>query len=184
MPRKKKFTIPEVLARAVRRFSMYGYHASSIRDLVLAMGIQRGSMYDTFASKRGLFLSALRHHLEAEGNVLQQIVERFTSPTEALMALAERVANDRFLVRPAVELASHDDEIGQTVAEAHREVACLFEALIERGQSAGEIDGAVDPVVAGSALLGLCIGIGVIGNPAELRQQGRELVPAPAGERG
>lgn len=60
----------------------------SIRDLVLAMRIQRGSIYGTFASKR--------HHLEAEGKVLQQIVERGTSSTKALMALAERVANDRF----------------------------------------------------------------------------------------
>ena len=183
MPRKKEFTIPEVLVRAVRRFSKYGYHATSIRDLVQAMRIQRGSIYDTFASKRGLFLSALRHHLEAEGKVLQQIVERGTSPTAALMALAERVANDRFIVRAAVELASHDDEIGRTVAEAQREVARRFGALIERGQRAGEIDGAVDPVEAGSALLGLCIGVGVIGKPAVLQQQGRKLLPAPSGER-
>ena len=57
MPRKKEFTIPEILARAVRRFSKYGYHATSIRDLVLAMRIRRGSIYGTFASKRASGLS-------------------------------------------------------------------------------------------------------------------------------
>ena len=44
-------------------------------------------------------------------------------------------------------------------------------ALIEQGQRAGEIDGTVDPVQAGCAVAGLCIGVIVIGEPAAAPQQ-------------
>ena len=55
MPRTKLFTVEDVLAKAVSRFSTHGYHATSINDLTLLFGIGRGSIYDTFGSKRGLF---------------------------------------------------------------------------------------------------------------------------------
>ena len=184
MPREKQFTVAEVLARAKRRFSEYGYHATSVGDLELAMRISRGSIYGTFESKRELFVHALRHHLEVEGGLLQEIVEQASAPASAIMTLAARVAGDKFMIRAAVELAAHDDGIGQIVAEAQREVARLFEEMIERGQSAGEIDGAVDPAQTGRALLGLCIGIGVLDkSPVALLQQGRALLPAPSGAR-
>lgn len=185
MPREKQFTVAEVLARAERRFSEYGYHATSVGDLELAMRISRGSIYGTFESKRELFVHALRHHLEVEGGLLQEIVERATSSASAIMTVAARVAGDKFIIRATIELAAHDDEIGQIVAEAQREVARLFGELIERGQRANEIDGAVDPGQTGHALLGLCIGTGVIDNspvsPVALLQQGRALLPAPSG---
>lgn len=183
MSRKRQFTVEGVLAQAGRTFSKYGYHATSVGDLVRAMCIMRSSIYDTFGSKHGLFLSALGHHLEVEGNWRQQIVEQAPAPAAAIMALAERVAGDEFVVRAAVDLAAHDDETGRIVAGAQREVVHLFGALIEQGQCGGEIDGAVDPVEAGSALLGLCIGAGVIGAPpVVLQQQVRALLRTPSGE--
>jgi len=36
-----------------------GYEATSMQDLVEAMGINRGSLYGTFGGKRALFLAAL-----------------------------------------------------------------------------------------------------------------------------
>ena len=102
---------------------------------------------------------------------------------EALLAPARnrrsRVGRIRFITRIAVELASRDDEVGEIVAEAQREVAHLFGVLIERGRRDGEIAGAVDPVQTGHALLRLCIGVGVIGTPpVDLLQQSRALLPA------
>ena len=76
------------------------------------MRIKRLSMYDTFDSKRELFLRALRH-LEAEQLAAG---DRRAGPTTtaAIMALAARVA---------VELASHDDEIGRVRSPARGGVA-------------------------------------------------------------
>ena len=48
-----------VLDRAMQVFWSRGYQATSIQHLVGRMGIQRGSLYDTFGDKRGLFFAAI-----------------------------------------------------------------------------------------------------------------------------
>jgi TetR/AcrR family transcriptional repressor of nem operon len=58
----KQFDRDEVLERAMRLFWERGYGATSIDDLVRAMGINRGSLYATFGNKRGLFLEALERY--------------------------------------------------------------------------------------------------------------------------
>ena len=67
-----------MLAKAVRRFSTHGYHATSVGDLEQCMGIHRASIYDTFGSKRGLFVSALRFYIERYEARLRGIVDQAT----------------------------------------------------------------------------------------------------------
>ena len=71
MSRAKQFAVDDVLAKAVHRFSTHGYHDTSIRNLEQCMGIHRTSMYGAFGSKRGLFVSALRFHIERYGGALR-----------------------------------------------------------------------------------------------------------------
>jgi len=170
MPRTKQFKVENVLAKAVSRFSTHGYHATSINDLTLLFGIGRGSIYDTFDSKRGLFVSALRFYIERYEATLREIVNQSATPAAALRNMFVGVVNDcGFIVGTAVELAAHDDEIGRIVAEVWSEVESLFSMLIEEGQDAGEIAVDVDPVGTARALLGLCLGSRVIGEPLLLQ---------------
>ena len=179
MPRAKQFSVEVVLAKAVSRFSTHGYHATSVGDLTQCMGIHRVSIYDTFGSKRGLFVSALRFYIERYAATLRGIVDQASTPVAALRGMFTGAVNDSgLIVRTAVELAAHDDEIGRIVAEVWREVEHLFRLLIEEGQSAGEIAKHVDPIPTARALLGLCLGSGVIGEPLLL--QVTVLVPAPS----
>ncbi len=48
MPRVKLFDESEVLNKATNLFWKKGYHATSIQDLVNHLGINRGSLYDTY----------------------------------------------------------------------------------------------------------------------------------------
>ena len=170
MPRPKKFTVEVVLAKAVRRFSKHGYHATSVGDLTRQLGIHRASIYDTFGSKRGLFVSALRFHIERYEATLRKLVNQSATPAAALRNMFVGAVNDcGFIVGTAVEMAAHDDEIGRIVAEVWSEVESLFSMLIEEGQSAGEIAVDVDPVGTAHALLGLCLGSRVIGEPLLLQ---------------
>ena len=73
-----------MLAKAVRRFSKHGYHATSVGDLEQCMGIHRASIYDTFGSKRGLFVSALRFYIERYEARLRGIVDQAPTPGAAL----------------------------------------------------------------------------------------------------
>ena len=170
MPRPRKFTVEDVLAKAVRQFSTHGYHATSVKDLEQCMGIHRGSIYDTFGSKRGLFVSALRSHIERYEATMREIVNQSATPAAALQNMFVGAVNDcGFIVGTAVELAAHDDEIGRIVAEVWSEVESLFSKLIEEGQGVGEIAEHVDPASTARALLGLCLGSRVIGEPLLLQ---------------
>ena len=62
MPWEKQFDVDAALDRAMEGFWSRGYAASSTQDLLGRMGINRGSLYDTFGSKRALFLAALRRY--------------------------------------------------------------------------------------------------------------------------
>ena len=60
----KQFDRGEVLDRAMVLFWKRGYEATSIRDLVAATGINRGSIYATFGDKKRLFLAVLDRYGE------------------------------------------------------------------------------------------------------------------------
>ena len=176
MPRPRKITVEDVLAKAVRRFSTHGYHATSVKDLEQCMSMGRGSIYDTFGSKRGLFVSALRSQIECYEARLRGIVDQASTPAAALRGVFTGAVSDcDFIVRTAVELAAHDDEIGRIVAGVWSEVESLFSRLIEEAQDAGEIAVGVDSVGTARALLGLCLGSRVIGEPLLLQVQALAL---------
>ena len=65
MARHKAFNREEVLDRAIEVFWAHGYEATSIQELVDSMGINRGSLYDTFGDKHRLFLEALDRYEQA-----------------------------------------------------------------------------------------------------------------------
>lgn len=66
MARPRNFDEDEVIERAADTFARLGYAACSVDDLVDATGLQRGSLYKAFGSKRGLFEQVLRKALVAE----------------------------------------------------------------------------------------------------------------------
>ena len=170
MPRPRKFTVEDLLAKAVRRFSTHGYHATSVGDLEQCIGIHRASIYDIFGSKRGLFVSALRSQIERYEATLRESVNQSATPAAALRNMFVGAVNDcGLIVRTAVELAAHDEEIGRIVAEVWSEVESLLSKLIEEAQDAGEIAVDMDPVGTARALLGLCLGSRVIGEPLLLQ---------------
>jgi TetR/AcrR family transcriptional repressor of nem operon len=60
--RPQAFDRDVVLDRAMRVFWSRGYEAASIEHLVTRMGIQRGSLYQTFGDKRALFFAAIERY--------------------------------------------------------------------------------------------------------------------------
>ena len=65
MARPREFDLEVVLAEARILFAKKGYHGTSIDDLVRATGLQRGSIYKAFGSKRNLFEATLREMLSS-----------------------------------------------------------------------------------------------------------------------
>src|ERR1700760_3577197 len=57
--RPREFDMDE----AIRVFCEQGYNATSIGDLIDAMGLASGSIYKAFRDKRAVFLAALDRHV-------------------------------------------------------------------------------------------------------------------------
>lgn len=66
MARPRNFVEADVVDSAAAAFGRLGYIGCSIDDLVEATGLQRGSLYKVFGSKRGLFEKVLAQALSGD----------------------------------------------------------------------------------------------------------------------
>lgn len=177
MPRAKCFDRDEALQNAMQAFWENGYEATSVQDLVDRMGINRGSLYDTFGDKHQLFLEALDHYtieslsrnaaLKKEGNAR-------TVLSEFLYAFMFRNFEDPlnrgcFITNTAVERSVHDQDCATRVRKYFADVEKNIEALIDRGQKAGDIASTRDPETLAAFFIGVMQGIRVVAkvNPNE-----------------
>ena len=62
--RPRSFDEQEILATVMHLFYQNGYHGTSSRLLQQATGLTAPSLYNSFGSKRDLFLAALRRYAE------------------------------------------------------------------------------------------------------------------------
>ncbi len=149
MARPKAFDREQVLTKAMEVFWEKGYEATSMQDLVVAMGIHRGSLYDTFQDKRTLFLAAIAHYRNTvvrESTACLQIPGAARSAIEAyVMAFAERAvsASQRrgcLMTNAIVEVAAHDPEATAILNRSLRSVEDAFYRALGRAQDNNEID--------------------------------------------
>lgn len=171
MPWEKQFDVDKALDKAIKAFWSKGYDATSTQDLLDCMGINRGSLYDTFGNKHALFLQALRRFQDDYQARQLAKAAHDRSPRQAIHALFQSLLADAltdkercgcFLVNSALDMAPHDAEIENIVAQGFRQIETFLAELIVRGQESGEIERTVDPVDVSRALLGLMIAMRVL----------------------
>jgi TetR/AcrR family transcriptional repressor of nem operon len=105
-------------------FAQRSYDGTSIDDLVNHLGVHRGSLYKTFGNKRGLYLTALRRHIDHDVTALAAAVSAGADADEVRQVLAD--GHDLGLLFLAmVERAPIDPE---AAAETSRAMAMLDEA--------------------------------------------------------
>ena len=148
MARQKEFDREVVLAKAMETFWQYGYEGTSIQDLLNSMGINRGSLYDTFGDKRSLFLEAIAHY---EATIVQQILKTLAAPNASKQAIidyfnqvVDRIISDKqrrgcLLTNTAVELCAHDPDTAQRVTDDLKRVEGAFYMALSRAKTLGEL---------------------------------------------
>lgn len=148
MPRQRAFDRETVLDGAMAAFWTKGYTATSIEDLVTTMGIQRGSLYATFGSKRSLFFSVLTRYervvtrellavLEAPGSGLSAIRRFFRLRVEG--SLDRRRPPGCLVTNSAVELSPRDRGAAARVGRALAALEATFLRALERARGQGEL---------------------------------------------
>jgi TetR/AcrR family transcriptional repressor of nem operon len=165
----KEFEPQEAVDAAMQLFWCKGYGATSMRDLLDAMCIGRGSFYDTFGDKHALFLAALDRFENArtswmdealEGSGLGGIGEVFRQTVESLVGFEPR--RGCLLANTAVELAPHDAEVAARISRYVRRTEEAFTDALVRAQGAGEIPADSDPKVLARFLVSNIHGLRVL----------------------
>ncbi|MCY7682712.1 TetR/AcrR family transcriptional regulator [Bacillus velezensis] len=151
MARSKEFDEKAVLRKAMELFWEQGYEKTSMQDLVDHMGIHRRSIYDTFGDKRSLFLASLNHYEELIANEMESIISNNSSIKQAIRDVfifvlnsIEQYPKGCLSVNAAIELSLLDKEIGRIVTKMFNRTEDMFNNLIKRGQTSGEISKEID----------------------------------------
>ena len=147
MGRHYEFNKDETLSKAMRVFWQKGYKATSMKDLVDEMGIQPGSIYNTFGDKHSLFLESIKHYGEVVTANTIKILNEGESPTENIKKffneMIQRPYDKRcigcFVVNSVVELAPHDDQTADIVNGILKNIESAFYECLLKAQQLGEI---------------------------------------------
>lgn len=151
--RSREFDEAAVLDAAAGVFWRLGYESVSIGDLEAATGLGRGSLYNAFGDKQGLFLAALDHYATAHGSrpfegLAKGDVRR--GLTRMFDAIVARMADPAtppgcLLTNTATTLGSAPEGVGASVTGKLQGVDALLEAAIARARDEGQVPPRTDP---------------------------------------
>nr|WP_221333509.1 TetR/AcrR family transcriptional regulator [Nocardia transvalensis] len=148
-----------------------GYARTTPQDLVDAIGIGRGSLYNAFRGKHDLFERALRRYQAQETVRLIDLLDGPGSPRERVRAALTLVLEascedpDRrgcLATNTAVELGGDDEISDLLVRRIFDRQHEAFRCAVEEGQRAGEFGGDLDPAEAANFLLTTINGMRVL----------------------
>ena len=142
MARPRQFDESQVIDNLMKVFWEKGYEATSMKDLVNASGLLKGSLYGAFGDKHAIYLAALRHYdrtriqavidmLGGEGSPRQKIARLF----DAVIESTKRglFAGGCLLCNASLEMAATDRQIKSEVKTTIRRLkVAIMEALMPR----------------------------------------------------
>ena len=172
MARPKAFNEEEVIDKAVEIFWAKGYEATSMQDLIDAMGIQRGSLYGAFGSKQQLFLKSLKRYsvtvvkklleiLESKPSAIESIELFFSQLVEHLLTAGE--LRSCLVTNSAIERGLRDDETRQLVLKLLNALEDGFYKTLLRAKENGELSTELDLKVVANYLTSSMQGLLVMG---------------------
>ncbi|MBV8454007.1 MAG: TetR/AcrR family transcriptional regulator [Deltaproteobacteria bacterium] len=181
MPARRKFDRDAVLGRAMKLFWRRGYEATSLDDLVEAMGINRASLYATFGSKQKLFLAAFERYLCEIGAPIMAPLND-PDPRRGIRLMLEailsrcvdlRYPRGCFQTNTALECPGVCDEIARAVADSTSAMESAIYDTLRRAQAVGFLDPHEDARRLARFYLGVAQGMNVVnkatGNAAMLQ---------------
>lgn len=169
MPWQTQFDIDETLRKAGETFWEKGYEATSMSELLKAMGIQKGSFYNTYGSKHEIYLRALEQYSKTRIADLGELSVGETA-LDALRAHFKVIYEDCvspkghrgcMVLNCALELAHHDRQAQAIVKRSLAHHEGIFQSLIQAGQQTGEIDSGLDAGATAKAMMSFVMGMRV-----------------------
>ena len=149
-------------------FWRYGYASTTPQGLADALGIHKGSLYNTFDSKHNLFTLALQRYRDTREQTLKTLREEQGPVREVLrssmLELTGAGTHRRgcLAVNSVSELGEEDQVIARAGEALFSDIEDAFRAAVGRGQASGEFTGNRDAGEQARSLLVTVIGLSVL----------------------
>ena len=148
-----QFDREKVVDDALLVFWRKGYVSTSMEDIKAATGINESSLYNTFGSKKELFVESLQSYAtRVRQNIAGLPAE--DRPAKSIRILLHQVASQAtqrdlavgcMLMNTALELGPEHQDVVDFVAGEYARVEDWMRKAIERAQAKGEISSDKDP---------------------------------------
>ena len=166
----KQFDHGTVVDRAMMLFWRKGYGGTSIQDLEKVTRLRRGSLYNAFGDKQGLFVAALKRY---ETTVSQERVKQLSNPDpyraiegflETLVTQMSEPSRPRGCLHTntSLEFPNAPDEVLRIIAERTAGIEAAIYAVLRRAQAEGLLDAAADARAVARFYVGVAKGITVL----------------------
>lgn len=147
-------TRERVVERAAQVFSERGYFGTSMADLLAAVGLQKGGLYNHFGSKEQLALEAFDHSVGLVAARFEAALVEPTGAVDRLLAVVGVIGSlvDDPLLRggcPILNTAVEADDAHPALAARARDAMTGWQKLLgsiaRAGVRSGELRSGVDP---------------------------------------
>lgn len=124
-----------------------GYRATSVDDLVRALGISRSSLYAVWNGKEALYHRAFQRYLGSVGMEALRPLEEVSDTRAAVEAVFETIARQIshdplrrgcMMVNTITELSAVEPELARVAHEAKDALRGMFRRALDRRVAAGE----------------------------------------------
>jgi TetR/AcrR family transcriptional regulator, transcriptional repressor for nem operon len=168
MGRPRNFDTDTVVERAMEEFWTHGYAGTSPAQLAEAAGVGKGSLYNTFGSKRQLFGQALAHYGRKGAERAEEILSRPGTTRERIAAylretvdsdLAQPVRRGCLAVNTAAQLGGQDPEITRALRAIEERIVAVLAARIEQGRRDGDVRPDIDARATAEFLMNTTTGL-------------------------
>jgi TetR/AcrR family transcriptional repressor of nem operon len=166
----KQFDHGTVVDRAMMLFWRKGYGRTSIQDLENATRLRRGSLYNAFGDKQGLFVAALKRY---ETTVSHERIKQLSNPDPYraiegfLEILVTQMSEPRrprgcLHTNTSLEFPNAPDQVLRIIAERTAGIEGAICGVLRRAQAEGLLDPAADARAVARFYLGIAKGITVL----------------------
>ena len=174
------------LNAAMQVFWSQGYEATTLQDLLKAMGLSKSSFYQTFGGKKELFLRCISRYREKISQGLADLLESSDSGRSFIermllnsAAEARRASDARrgcLLMNTATECAQKDSDIAERVASGFEGLRVILCQAVRQGQAEGEITQELEAEALASYLISSLGGIKTVVKGGADEQRVRDIV--------
>lgn len=172
----------------MRAFWSKGYEATSLKDLMDATGLHKGSLYQAFGDKHALFLKSLDRYLVDMRRQKNEILENAATPLDGIRDVTHmmlEIADDDpvcpkgcMAVNAMVELAPHDPTVQQAIGVHMGGMRHSMSTAFADAQDRGQVSCARSPELLTALLMTFMAGTATMLKGPLTKSEAHELLDA------